>query len=156
MNLEQPDSRDEAREMLESNIDAGSWDNFGDARPGPHGGMWCKYDADRGEFDCHVTYRAAEMGLDADPDDVGDQYVMSQAVDWRDLIADDGTLTDWLHGELDSVSGAEPDIMHLLAEEVDLRAHAVCLARETARRRRVEGADYDDVLNQIGVDPDDD
>lgn len=148
---DRPTTREDAIELLEP-LCGEEWQNYGDVNPGPHGGMWVKYDPEYQEFDCVVTFQAADVISEVGTEDTGDQYVWTASVDWHDLIDDDGSLTDWLDGKMGSLLGHTPDVMAIWADGTDPGFYAVEMAREIGRGRRAQMDDYDAVIESFGVE----
>ena len=154
--LTQPETREEARKLLEDKVQADVWTNYGDVNPGPHGGMWVRYDSESERFQAYTTFQSAEVGFDADPEDCGDQYVWELRLGWRDLLTDDGGLSEWLEPVVDRLSGHEASVLWMVVDGPDPRYYVADMPREAGHGgRRVEKENYEAVLDMFGIVPDD-
>lgn len=137
-----------------------TWENYGDANPDRHGGVWVRWDG--GEWEVIETRPLADMDPDRDVDDPG-QFVRFLDVQPQDIFVDGDPskgYTDDAQYVVDTLSGAN-EIPEGLA--VDGRVGWFVAAFATSGRHGSHGHrereleswdDYWQMLESFGVDPD--
>lgn len=158
--MQEPDpDRSEVRDRYESHQDppTDGYANYGDANPGPHGGVWVTYDD--GEWTAYETVQSADVGFEnVDPEDYGDQYVTLGYVQWRDLVTEDGDWTDRAASFVGTFHKG-PDSPMAAVVNGRMTGLAAWYATERARPAshhgdgRVQAENYDAVLDKFGIDP---
>jgi len=159
-------TRADVREHYEQTADTDGWVNYGDANPGPHGGIWLRYDDRTGCFEVFRTTPSVDVGFpDVRPDDFGDQYVEFGGLYWSDVVTARGDWTDEFQTAMSSLTrrardetpeGAVIDgrLEHHVAHEARHWSRPVRLTHDTEDHGRIHADTYDDVLAVVGVDPD--
>jgi hypothetical protein len=170
MNEQLPDpDREEIRDRYEADHAPDGWENWGDANPEAHGGIWVSYDPDNGSWAVYETvHRGTYEELD-DPEDWGQQYVTQAEVHWSDVVTEDGEFTEGRFGGFKSHAETfdrAPDTPMGCVVDGDLTKMVAWFGIEIADPayggdggRRGSGLfdreTYEDVLDACGIDPDD-
>lgn len=135
-------------------------ENFGDANPEAHGGIWVTYDPDHREWEVYTTTQAALYEEDAGEEDYGDQFVKRACLQLRDLVTEDGEWTDTAQKLVDELHNAHETPMGAVVDR-RFTSFAAYLGDDHSRflpytdPRRQEQS-YDALLASLGVEPADD
>lgn len=137
--------------------------NFGDATPEGHGGVWCSYDKNRGEFEVYSTMPSAEYGLpETEIENPGDQYVEHGYVDFDDLVAENGEWKDEVQSYIDTFHRSPETpmaavvnnrFMALAAWYAEQYTSRPCRTHNDHMQGRVIKENYDAVLDKFGINP---
>lgn len=136
----------------------GVYQNYGDANPAGHGGIWIAYDVDHKEWDIWLTTHASEVGGNEElAEDDGYQYVEAAEIRFADVVAGDGSWNTAFESVPEVYSNG-PDSP--LSAVVDDRLTWVVAgeARNWSdpypyRDPIVREDSYEAVLNRFGVEP---
>jgi len=155
-------TREEIRERYESGDypTRDAWDNYGDANPEYHGGLWVSYDPDHGSWTVYETFHSDVYLEDADPDATGDQLVWVAHFDWRDIVTDLGEWNGPAISEVESLQNAHDTPLGAVVDDRMTWIVAGCARRRSEpdpyRDNRHQHDSYDDVLDALGIEPADD
>jgi len=150
--------RDHYASTIESDSLDGFYRNFGDANPAGHGGIWIAYDVERKSWDILITNHAAVVGVaDADNEDPGYQHVEAAEIDFRDVVAPDGTWSDTFDHIPETYYDGHRDPIGAIVDR-DLTGYVAHEARKWAdpypyRDPIAEEDSYEAVLDRFGIEP---
>ncbi len=140
------------------------WNNYGDADPAEHGGVWARWlgavdgSDGRDAWEVVQTDRSADMGFtDTSPDDMGDQYVRRSVVRFVDVVTESARWSDEILPEIRAASHAHAAPLGAVVDGDLTRrvAHYATSPNHPEREsQRVNAPTYGAVLARFGVDPD--
>lgn len=160
-------TRSELQQYYEQNNAPENWENWGDANPEAHGGIWVSYDTDRSVWTVFETVHAGTYEQLENPEDYGKQYVTSAEIRWEDLFDENGDLTDGRYGgfksHVESYSDRRPKTADGIVVNNELTNMVAWYATEFAEpyggnvggyneRGCYDMEDYDAVLQSLGID----
>ena len=173
---EQPDRSTimEAYKLSDPPVD--EWENYGDASPAHHGGLWISYNGYGYGWSVYQTTPATELfdreeveealRREVDFDEPGHQYVVEGELNLTDIIAISGQWADGMQTEQDELTRGHPDPVGAIVDG-DLTKYAAHYATgmnhhnkapvRDSRNVMPEGVvledSYADVLDFLGVEP---
>ena len=160
-------TRQELREHYEQNHAPENWENWGDANPEAHGGVWVSYNPDRGVWSVFETVHAGTYEQLENPENYGKQYVTAAEIHWGDLFDENGELTDGRFGgfksHIKSYSDRRPKTPDGIVVNGELTQMAAWYGVENAdpyggnvggysERGSYDMENYDAVLQSLGID----
>jgi len=151
-----------------------AWENFGDANPEHHGGLWVTYNGSR--WSVYETVPATELidreeieqeiGEEVDFDDPGHQYVRDAAVDMSDIVTMSAEWTASMEREIDKLPRPHrtPPAAIVNGDMTKYVAHYAVGPQNhnkgpvaDSRNSLIDGLvledSYADVLDYLGVEP---